>query len=443
MRKFLGWSIFFALFSLGQVQVIWALEQPEKVLTLSDSLKWAMTNNPDLLSLSEKKYIAEQKIKEADSYFYPHISLSGAYTRLDVGTPTTLPPTLGGSSLPVGISNHYAARATVTQALFTGGYLINQRQIAEAGLSATSKEYEEGKREVTLIVSGKFYDVLYLQRLAEIYQEDLTQVKNCLEITKNRSEVKDYEIWLWVVEEAKVANLIEKNQEQLKQIRLAFNKAVGFELNSEIELVGDFSCNTDEEKTLNTFVAQALDRSPTLQRIDIQEDRINHQIGQAFSERYPTVNLGAYYEYSGLNLELPGRNWTATVALQLPLFNGWRSWAKVRQLRGELKQNNLQRVKSGDDLKMSVEHSYGQYKRSGKSLYSSAKNIELAQKAHEAVLNYYKNGKTDSAEVLTVQRQLLETKLLALEDSYDYTLSLIELKVAAGINLVNDLEENK
>ncbi|MBI5555487.1 MAG: TolC family protein, partial [Elusimicrobia bacterium] len=131
----------------------WTLEQPEKILTLGDSIKWALTNNQELLTASEKRYIAEQKIEEANSYFFPKINLSGAYTRLDVSMPTTLPPSLGGSSLAVGVSNHYAARISVNQYLFTGGYLVNQLNIAQKDLAIANKEYETVRRKVSLEVT--------------------------------------------------------------------------------------------------------------------------------------------------------------------------------------------------------------------------------------------------------------------------------------------------
>lgn len=416
----------------------WALEQPEKILTLEDSIKWALTNNQELLTASEKRYIAEQKIEEANSYFFPRINLSGAYTRLDVSMPTTLPPSLGGSSLAVGVSNHYAARISVSQYLFTGGYLINQLNIAQKDLDITNKDYETVRRRVSLEVAQRFYDVLYQQQLLEIDKESWTQVKDYLEIARLKAKTKDYEITLLDIERSRLEMQIAAEEEKLQIAATAFNKAVGFELDAEIKLVGDFKVVApgEESQGLNTYIAQAIDRSPALQGLTLEEHKLRYKIDQAFSERYPTIELGADYERSGLNADLDGRNWTATVALRYPLFNGWLSWARVRQMRSELKTTNLMKVRFSDNLKMSVEESYKRYMRAGKNLGEMSKNTELAQKALDSALVYYKNNQLPCAELLMIQKRTIETRMQALDNAYEYTLGEQELRFATGLDPV-------
>jgi outer membrane protein len=414
------------------------MEQPEKILTLEDSLKWAMTNNQNLLSLLEKKYVSEQRIAEADSYFYPKLYLTGAYTRLDVSTPTTLPPELGGSSLAVGVSNHYAARASVNQYLFAGGALVNQHLISVSELDQVKQEYEETRRQVILGVASKFYDVIYQQQLLDIYREALQQLKGFTDLAAQKSLAREYEKGLLAIEQVNLGAQISTTEEQLSLAQTAFNKAVGFELNSKVKLVGDFRTANDgiEQKDLNTYVAQALDAAPGLRRMQLEEDKIQYKISQAFSGRYPTVQIGADYEFSGPNLYLEGRNWTATVAVQYPLFNGWLSWARVRQMRGESRLNNLQMVQLQDDLTLMVEQSYAHYYRTGKNLDILLKNKDLAQKTLDGVGVSYKNNQASCGDMLLVLQKYVDTRILYLRNSYEYTLSEIELKVNTGLDPV-------
>lgn len=416
----------------------WSWEQPEKILTLDDSIKWALTNNQELLTASEKRYIAEQKIEEANSYFFPKVNLSGAYTRLDVSMPTTLPPSLGGSSLAVGVSNHYAARISVNQYLFTGGYLINQLNIAQKDLEITNKGYETVRRKVSLEVAQRFYDVLYLQQVLDIDKDAWTQVKNYLEAARRKTEAKDYEITLLDIERSRLEMKMAAEDEKLQLAATAFNKAVGFELDAEIKLVGDFKAAVSGENSqgLNTYIAQAIDRSPALQGLSLEENKIRYKIDQAFSERYPTIELGADYERSGLSMDLEGRNWTATVALRYPLFNGWLSWARVRQMRSELKTTNLIKVRFSDNLKMSVAESYRRYMRAGKNLEEMSKNKDLAQQVLDSALVYYKNNQLSCTELLAIQKRALEARMQALDNVYEYTLGEQELRFATGLDPV-------
>ncbi len=416
----------------------WALEQPEKILTLEDSIRWAMTNNQELLAASEKRYIAEQKIEEANSYFFPKLNLSGAYTRLNVSTPTTLPPNLGGSSLAVGVSNHYAARISVNQYLFTGGYLMNQLNIANKDLDISSRAFETTRRRVCLEVTLKFYNVFYQQQVLEFSRDSLAQVKAFIEIAKRKARTRDYEITLFEIERSRLEMQLANEEEKLELVYTAFNKSVGFELDAQVKLVGDLKTVLSGEDCpgCNTYIAQAIDRSPVLQGLSLEEKKINHKISQAFSERYPTIVLGADYERSGLNSELAGRNWTATLALHYPLFNGWLSWARVRQMRSELKSTNLLKVRASDELKMSIEESYRRFIRAGKNLEEMSKNRDQAQKVLESALGYYRDNQISCTELLAIQKKAFDARMQALDNSYEYTLGEQELKIATGLDLV-------
>lgn len=425
---------------LLSARLSFGLEQPEKVLTLQESIKWALTNNQDLLFLLEKEYIAEQKIKEADSYFFPQVSISGAYTRLNVSTPTTLPPALGGSSLAVGVTNHYAMRTSLTQYLFTGGYLVNQRSIAEADLEIVNREYRETKRQIIMKVAERFYDLVYLQQMLELYCEDQEILQRYADSAAGNCAVRKYELCLIELEKANVENTISLTEDELALAEMEFNKAVGFELSSEIKVVGDFKVSsTDEEKrNVQTYVAQAIERAPKVELLSFTEKQIRHRIEQAFSERYPTIVLGADYERSGLNADLKGSNRTATVAVHLPIFNGWRSWARVRQLRGELKQTNLLQVKVADELKMEVQKTYIRNRRSGKNIELLVKAKEQAQKALESAEKCFRQNQISGAEVLVVLQKYREARMNELKNSYTYTVSDIKLKVLTAADPLSD-----
>jgi outer membrane protein TolC len=125
------------------------------------------------------------------------------------------------------------------------------------------------------------------------------------------------------------------------------------------------------------------------------------------------------------------------VALHYPLFNGWLSWARVRQMRSELKSTNLLKVRISDDLKMNIEESYRRYIRAGKNLEEMSKNNDLAQKALDSALNYYKNDQLSCTDLLAIQKRVIETRIQALDNSYEYTIGEQELNVATGLALGN------
>jgi outer membrane protein TolC len=274
--------------------------------------------------------------------------------------------------------------------------------------------------------------------MLELNREALAQVKTYSETARRKAGTKDYEISLFEIERSRLEMQVANEEEKLKLVYTAFNKSVGFELDTQVKLVGDFKAVPPGEDCpgCNTYIAQAIDRSPVLQGLSLEEKKINHKISQAFSERYPTIVLGADYERSGLNSELEGRNWTATLALHYPLFNGWLSWAKVRQMRSELKSTNLLKVRASDELKMSIEESYRRYMRAGKNLEEMSKNRDLAQKVLDSAVGYYKDNQISCTELLAVQKKAIEARMQALDNEYEYTLGEQELKVATGLDLV-------
>ncbi|HOX23387.1 MAG TPA: TolC family protein, partial [Elusimicrobiales bacterium] len=103
----------------------------EEALTLDQSLRLSMQNNPDLLSAEQDVIIAQQRVKEASYLFLPQTNLSGAVTKANVKYPMVLTPEFGSHLLqPSPYENFYSAKVSMMQPLYTGGRNTNTLRLA-------------------------------------------------------------------------------------------------------------------------------------------------------------------------------------------------------------------------------------------------------------------------------------------------------------------------
>ncbi|MCM8828183.1 MAG: TolC family protein, partial [Candidatus Omnitrophica bacterium] len=122
-------------------------QQQKKLLTLEESVKIALENNPDIIA-SKQKIVQKQWEKEdSKTKFLPEISGSFSYTRLDKSPSISVP----GMPLEIEMSKNdiYSASINLTQPVFTGGALSSQYRIKKIELEIAGGEKYLVEQDIT------------------------------------------------------------------------------------------------------------------------------------------------------------------------------------------------------------------------------------------------------------------------------------------------------
>lgn len=164
-------ALCFSLLTAGWLSA----ERVEQVLTLPQSTDRALLNNQKLLAAFEDIRIAEHRVKEAQSLFYPKVGLNLNGSRYLAERDYVLPADFGNTLLPVTeqaeADTYYSARAWMRQPLYSGGRVRNTIRLAQKNLERARILHEEIRQQVIFDNVKAFNDVLLRRKEIDLYEK--------------------------------------------------------------------------------------------------------------------------------------------------------------------------------------------------------------------------------------------------------------------------------
>jgi outer membrane protein len=157
------------------------------------------------------------------------------------------------------------------------------------------------------------------------------------------------------------------------------------------------------------------------------------------AERYPEFTvIGQYAVFSRMNNyqdyfnRFTRNNYILGLSIQLPLFNGFRTDARVAESRHDLEAARLRLQRLESDLKLSLERSASALQIAA----AAAEVVRLEVAAYEENLKVkeaqFEAGRIDPAEVDNARAQLLEKRVAAIEAEKALFERQVELLQASG-----------
>lgn len=321
-------------------------------LSLEEAIRLAVQNNATLLSAEQDMLIAQYRVKEATFLFFPQTGLSGTFSKSDLKYPVVLPPEFGSRFiLPSAYENFYTARASLLQAVYTGGRNTNTRRMAQTSLKQARTRYEAVKREVILDVKNVFYRVIYCVENSRISREWLQRMEKAAKASAFRG-------WEEIEAKALLSRMeseTEKADQELNLARLDLLKALNRELDSPVEISGELK-SIPVKMDINQSTVWAMELRPELKSEVYKAQLDAIAVNLALSRRSPTVYLGASYDLIGNNLPLRTNSWETSLSIHFPL--AYNFWTQIQQKRAEQRQGDIKRSELQDKVRLEVRQAY-------------------------------------------------------------------------------------
>ena len=328
--------------------------EAERVLTLEESLTTGLHNSQELLTCQAQVSIAREMIKEAGAQIYPKIDLNLGMSKYDNDLPTVLAPSFNSDYLPAGnVSTFYSTRVSLWQYLYANGRYTTNLTLAQANLSQANSQADVVKNKVILDVKKSFYACLKAREKIKACESAISAVKNIIE--KNPSAKAR-----WAYELNSMNFSLLKFRHEYEKQKLKHLETLCLELDTSIEINGELSPPA-EEYDLNKCLAWARNYRPELSQTQFQETIDSLKVHLSLAERYPTVTLGANYERLGEQYPLDMTNWNATINVNVPIFDGWASWSRIRQRKLQVREGTIRRARIEDEVDAAVREAYLDY----------------------------------------------------------------------------------
>ena len=432
-------GILIVLLTLWIVQ--FSFPQEKMTLTLEESIRLALFQNPYHLAVEERVETARAQVREAAAGFLPSLNAQGLHTLDEKLFELEFPDPITGQSqrISVDFTRDYQFSLSLSLPLYTGGRLTSGFKQAKYSLLSSEEAARQSEHITVFSAKAAFYGCLLAEDFVRVAEEAVEVAEKHFNNVKRLYEVGMASKFDLLRSEVELANLkpqLIKSRNNLKIAELNLKTLLGLDLSQPIEIKGELKFELFEPD-LETSIDTALVNRPELSQLSYQKKMAGEMLKLARASRLPTVALSGTYNYWADRLNFEEDTWqnyyTVNLALTIPLFNGFSTSAKVAQSKAMIKELDLTSKGLVDMVKFEVRQALLRLDEAKESLLSQEKNVEQAEESLRIAEINFAEGMVTTLDVSSVQAALTQARTNYSQALYDYVMSLAQLDKAMGV----------
>ena len=408
-------------------------QQPVQ-MTLDQALEVALSesNTIKIADMTVEKSGYAKKGSYAS--LYPNISASGSYQR--TLKKQVMVMDMGGQAMEIEVGRDNNINAGVTASM----PLVNAQLWQSLKLSALDVEMaveQARSSKVSLIsqVKQAFYGVLMAQETLDLMQQIHDNAEKNYERTLQRYNVgkaSEQEMLRAKVnlmnsepDVSSAENAVSLSKWQLKAL-------MGINLETKIDVIGNLDEYASELLLMNT--PTDLENNSALQQFGIQLKQLDATLKMQKYQYIPTLAASIGYNYMAMGNEKLSwhPNSTASLSLNIPIFDGFAKHYNIKQTQKTIDLMNLQKEDTERNLRIALKN-YTDHMELCLKNFDAAKNtVDLANKSYQITEKMYETGKVTLVELNDAQLALTQSQLTIYQAIYDYMVAKASLDELLG-----------
>jgi outer membrane protein len=414
-------------------------QAPAPTTTLTEALSQAYNTNPDLQAERANQRANDENVPIARSRGLPGADATGsASTSLYDSDANAIAPSRQGQ---LGIN--------LSQPIYSGGAVRNSVRAAETRVEAGQANLRGAESDIFTQAVTAYVDVLRDEAIVRLNQQNARVLDVNLQATRDRFEVGDLTRTDVAQSEARLALA-------QSQLRAAEARLIGSRENY-IRIIGSPPGvlapppplpNLPDD--LATAEQIALANNPFLEAAQLARDASRYDVRVARASRLPQVSLGvggSYYNYLGSvpaaaaaqGASGDGFSTTLGAQLSLPLFQGGRPAAEVRQAQARQAASIEQVTLTERGVIAQARSAYATYQSSLRVIESSRVAVEANRLSLEGVRAENSVGTRTILDILNAEQELLNSQVNYVTAERDAYVAGFTLLAAMGRAEAKDL----
>lgn len=340
-----------------------------------------------------------------------------------------------GVSLPAGSQfSNSDARVSMSADVFDPSAIENTRA-ASANVRAAGFNFNSARETVTLAVAASYLLVVSAESEVDAATAEVNTAEALYNLAQDRENAglnPNIDTLRARVElQARRQNLIEANNNLAKQ-RITLLRVLGLPVHQEIRLSSRVPYRplpkvTEEEALQHAFAAR-----PDYLALEQQVKAAELQKKAAEAERLPSVGISGDYGVLGTHPDNAFPTWTIGAGLRIPVFEGGRVEADIRQADAVLKQRQAQR----DDMKGRIEQDVADamldVNAAAEQVEVAKATLDYAQQTLSQSQDRFAAGVTNNIEVIQAQEALATANQQYIGSLYSHNIAKVLLARAVG-----------
>ncbi len=416
------------------------------VLTLKESIKIALDRSLSVKSAEEeiKARAFEEHSSKAD--FYPKLSTSYSYTRLDYGTVsdakyTTYPyPSFSPREVSPLDTNTYEFNITATQPLFTGWALTISRDLASLGVDTAKIQKETVIQDLVLNVKGAYFGILQAQKLEKVARQAVEQLKAHLRVSQafyDEGIIAKNELLQTEVQMAQARQDLIRATNRVEIARSLLNKLLRRGLNEKVR-IKDILEYHPVELTLDQCMKKAELNRPEIKEVSLNVTSAEKGVELSKSSYYPSVNLIGNYqrETDDILQSDPGEdvdNWTMIIKGEWTFWEWGKKRHDVAAARAKVAKYKYLLNEIKDNIQLEVKDAYLYLREAEKNIQVARKAVVQAEENFRMNEERYKQQVATSTDVLDAQTLLTQARTNYFNALSEHNIAWARLERAMGM----------
>jgi outer membrane protein TolC len=442
-----------ALFAACAASFAQTAESPAAVtLDVDHAIARALANQPLVLQAQAAVEAARARVGQAQSAYFPSISATASYTRVEpdqsLDFASVLPPSFlailpPGTSLAFSLFpvDNWDVHVGLNQVIFQFGKRGVQVGLARSGVSSALIGVDQIRMSLAYQTAVGFYTVLYMRQQLTALEEQQENLQQHLQVTRIKAETGAATRYDELSTEVRVSALQSQFIEAKSQLRkqeIGLGQVLGLPDGTPLVLDGDFSSSPVPPEDPQSLISEALSRRYEVRQAVEAESAAELASRLARSSAWPTISAHGSVGYkNGLLPDIGSLtfNWLAGVQVSVPVFQGLLFARQGEEAEKKLlaARDNTAAIKR--NVTTQVLQALQDVQASNEQVQSAQAQLDQTREMREVVKLQYDLGMLSNLEYLDAQAALERAQLGSLQAHYRDVVSRYGLKQATGTAL--------
>ncbi len=417
-------------------------------ITIADAIRMALSDSYQIIDAQKTKEIYEEQLAEANSYFYPSLSVDGSYSRaLKKGQII-----MGSNRMEIGKANTYTAALNGSYVLWSGGQIRNTARAAKVGAETGYYNLKHVQDLVTQQVVKFCYDIIYAAALIRVQEEYLDIAKQHLAEAKAKYQqglASNLDVLTQKVKVENIEPLVLQAKKNFELGNLYLRQILNRDPEDNIYLTwSEKDLKLPPTPSLDELYRIAMERRPELMLSKLSVDAAHYNINIAKAGHMPILALNADYTYNGITENgFPQHKqdyyWSSTagITLSIPLFEGGKVSSQVAQKELAYEQAVAAYQNKMKNVRIEVKEAWLNLEEARSRIEATKGVVDEARENLNAQMKRYRAGLTSQLEVNDAISNVNDSDLQFVQAVYDGAIALSDLKFAVGAEV--ELYEKK
>ena len=411
---------------------------PAAAQTLTSSLAAAYNYNPELNAARSNLRATDESVAIARSGNRPIVTANLGASATTTTAVNSRQFGLGGVVVARRSStvntNPVSIGVTLVQPLFQGFQVRNTIRQAESAVQAQRSALANTEQSVLLDAATSFMDVIQNQAIVSLRESDIRFLQEQVRAAQDRFEVGEGTRTDVSQAEARLAeaqSFYNFAVADLETSKAVFRQVTGLTAQSPRN---DINVGRFLPKTLNAALAVGQEEHPAIIAAVHNVDVALFNARALEGEALPSVNLSG----SAGTTIWPNSNQTRQdsaeigVNVSIPIYQGGRVSAQVRQAKEQLGTARIQVDLNRDAVRRTVVSAWAVHKAAQASILAAQTGVFAAQLALEGVIEEQRVGQRTTLDVLDSQRDLVDAQVTLVQAERDAVVAAYSLLSAIG-----------